>query len=134
MAYDVEAAAKKLLDAFEEMKNISNNQAVKFSQSHLYSDALVALSQAVGCRLSPFARAMALMGTTMEFDREIQYRNIDDVKTREKLGESRVAFLSLTEDLVSEALKENCGCRVGTEPAPLIGDMIGHRTGLSVDR
>ena len=131
-AVPVGYAVKELQDCLERMQKLSSNTGVRLAQAHLYSDALIALSQADACRLEPLIRMSAMIGVSMQANTDLFYRQIEDEATRSKLAEAQVEMLTLAENLISQALQANCSCRAGTEPARLIADhVLGQRGDLT---
>lgn len=124
MSFAATMAGAKLLAKLKALNEVFPEAAMELQNAHLYSDALVAVSQANGCRLEAAARAMALLGMTRQDVSDAARRWIETPATRLRYYDAVGEMLHLTEELVAQALQENCGCQGGDQPAPLIGDML----------
>ena len=118
---DAQQAARGLEKALDAMNAASPNRAIHSVNRNLYNGALASFSQAVGCRLSPLARSLIHLGDTVRDATETTYRYVEDEASRHRIGEARNKFLTMTEDMIASALKENCSCKESDRPAPLIG-------------
>lgn len=122
MAFDREAAAKKLKELYERMNAASDNQAMRMSNRHLYDDARVVVSQASGCNLGATMRSLVLMGHTMNYHSEDILRHVEDEASRENLYHAVNLLRELTEDLSVQALTSECECKSSFKAAGLIGE------------
>lgn len=118
--YPSNEALKMLNESLRELDETSPNKAVRLSNARLRDDAALALSQAVGCRLAPTARAMAFLGLTWGENQTIGVRYIEQMENRDEHTKAALRLVSLTEELVEQALKANCGCSVSDQPAPFL--------------
>ena len=121
MAFNSEAAAQKLNLKADELERLTTKTAVRLQSAHMFTDALIAVSQAAGCRLDSTALAMVLFGWSQRDSEDAARRYIEDDKARTQFNDTRLELLSLTTDLVAAALRENCGCQQSEVPATLIG-------------
>lgn len=122
MAYDSKQAVKQLKDKTDELDATSTNTGVRLQNAHMYTNSLMALSQAVGCRLEAMAWGMVLVGLGQRDAEDMARRFIEDDKARERYQDVRVELMELTQDLVSQALAQNCDCHNSEVPAPLLGE------------
>ena len=115
--------AMRDLDAgLERLNKVSPNIAMHLSNGHIHSDAILAVSQATGCRLEAMAQAMVFMGLSLAENDRIAYRNLESPEVRQEHSKLRLELLELTEQLMAQALEAECQCHKKEEPAPFLGE------------
>ena len=120
MAFDEKAAAQRLVGKALELAKATDLRPLHIRANTLRDDALLALSQAVGCRAGALSRVLMYMGLDLAEHDEWVERLVEKPETRALIRDKRLELMEATEALIAEALQENCGCAWKSEPAPLI--------------
>ena len=124
MSFAAESAAAKLQAKLGELNEVFPSTAMELQNAHLYSDALIALRQANGCRLEEAVRAMVMVGMAVGEGTDVAVKYIESPNHRMHYHDVVFEMLALTEGLVAQALVENCACQGSDQPAPLIADLL----------
>ena len=98
---------------------------------YLGETAEAALLAATECRLERMARGLLYFGMHQFTLSGHADQLIEDRRIRDNFQDERVKLLTLTEDLIAEALENNCGCTRNQNPSSgerLTHDLTHHMT------
>ena len=99
---------------------------------YLGETAEAALVAATECKLDKMARGLLYFGMHQFALSGRADQLIEDRRIRNTFQDERVKLLTLTEDLIVEALEMNCGCTMNRNPSSgerLTHDLTHHMTG-----